>query len=199
MRFSNGTWQTPQLALQAAQQPSIVTRYSASNASPRRPARQVSIARQASVRSRAVSTPVSLPEDSISTIATPPGSGPRQLRPSLIEAGAAASLSSERRDLQCSLIGLTVKIGLVLMAAVSLVRLASAYQERMDRQGELHAVLQLEQAKLAKARHRFDQLFGVEGEQRLIREQNQWIAPNRLRVVWKPAPGATPRPASSNP
>ena len=105
----------------------------------------------------------------------------------LIETGAAASLSSERRDRLCSVIGLAVKCGLVLMAGVSLVRLAGAYQERMDRQGELAAVLQLEQAKLAQARERFDQLFGVEGEQRLIREQNQWIAPNRLRIVWKPA------------
>ena len=111
-----------------------------------------------------------------------------------MEAGASASLSSERRDLHCSVIGLTVKFGLVLMAAVSLVRLAGAYQERMDRQGELAAVLQLEQAKLAKARERFDALFGVEGEQRLIREQNQWIAPNRLRVVWKPSPGEAPSP-----
>ncbi len=103
-----------------------------------------------------------------------------------MEAGAAANLSSERRDLHCSVIGLTVKVGLVLMAAVSLVRLAGTYQERMDRQGELAAVLQLEQAKLAKARERFDVLFSMDGEQRLIREQNQWIAPNRLRVVWKP-------------
>ena len=92
------------------------------------------------------------------------------------------------------MIGLTVKLGLVLMAGVSLVRLAGAYQERMDRQGELAAVLQLEQTKLAKARERFDALFGVEGEQRLIREQNQWIAPNRLRVVWKPAPAVAPSP-----
>jgi uncharacterized membrane protein YheB (UPF0754 family) len=107
----------------------------------------------------------------------------------LIEAGAAASLSSERRDQLCSSIGLTVKLGLVLMAGVSLVRLAGAYQERMDRQGELSAVLQLEQAKMAKARERFDQLFQVDGEQQLIREQNQWIAPNRLRVVFKPANG----------
>jgi len=78
-----------------------------------------------------------------------------------------------------------VKLGLVVMAGVSLVRLAGAYQERMDRQGELAAVLELEQGKVAKARERFDTLFSVEGEQRLIREQNQWIAPNRLRVVWK--------------
>lgn len=118
---------------------------------------------------------------------------PRPQRPALIEAGAAASLSQERRDYICSLIGLTVKLGLVVMAGVSLVRLAGAYQERMDRQGELAAVLELEQGKVAKARERFDTLFSVEGEQRLIREQNQWIAPNRLRVVWKqPSAGNGP-------
>lgn len=107
------------------------------------------------------------------------------VRPTLIEAGAAASLCQERRDLVCSVIGLTVKLGLVVMAGVSLVRLAGAYQERMDRQGELAAVLQIEESKLAQARDRFDALFAVDGEQRLIREQYQWIAPNRMRVVWK--------------
>ncbi|MEB3171567.1 MAG: hypothetical protein VKK43_09350 [Synechococcaceae cyanobacterium] len=107
---------------------------------------------------------------------------------------ALQALSSERQELICSLIGLSVKVGLVLVAGVSLVRLASAYQERMERQGELAAVLDLEQAKLAKARERFDHLFMVEGEQRLIREQNQWIAPNRLRVVWQSPENGQPNP-----
>jgi len=96
--------------------------------------------------------------------------------------------------LLCSVIGLTVKCGLALLAGVSLVRLAGAYQERMERQGELAAVLHLEQAKLARARERFDRLFSLEGEQRLIREQSQWIAPNRLRVVWNKA-GDPPFPS----
>lgn len=99
--------------------------------------------------------------------------------------GQTATLSPERRELLCSGIGLTVKLSLALLAGVSLVRLAGAYQERMERQGELAAVLDLEQAKLARARERFDRLFGTDGEQGLIREQNQWIAPNRLRVVWE--------------
>jgi len=112
------------------------------------------------------------------------------------------ALSSERRELLCSVIGLTVKLGLVVVAAVSLCRLAGAYQQRMERQGEIAAVLELQTAKLAKARERFDQLFMEEGEQRLIREQSQWIAPNRMRIVWGaasdslPAAGA-PDPASS--
>ncbi|MEO1003861.1 MAG: hypothetical protein AAFX65_12215 [Cyanobacteria bacterium J06638_7] len=128
--------------------------------------------------------------------AAPSGRAPSaQGRPALIETGAAASLSLERRDLVCSVIGLTVKLALVAVAGVSLVRLAAAYRERMDRQGELAAVLQIEQGRLARARERFDALFTVEGEQRLIREQNQWIAPNRLRVVWKQTPPAAPAQA----
>ena len=113
-----------------------------------------------------------------------------QPNPQIISGGEAAALqtlSTERQELLCSLIGLALKVGLVVVAGVSLVRLASAYQERMERQGELSAVLDLERAKLSKARERFDHLFMVEGEQRLIREQNQWIAPNRLRVVWQQA------------
>jgi hypothetical protein len=106
----------------------------------------------------------------------------------------ALSLNEDRRELVCSLVGLTVKIGLVVMAGVSLCRLAGAYQERMDRQGELSAVLEIEKAQLAKARDRFDQLFMVQGEQKLIREQSQWIAPNRLRVVWQSADPAQDRP-----
>lgn len=128
--------------------------------------------------SGAESRPASLPK---------PASQPD---PQIISGGEAAALqalSSDRQELICSVIGLALKVGLVVVAGVSLVRLASAYQERMERQGELAAVLDLERAKLSKARERFDQLFMVEGEQLLIREQNQWIAPNRLRVVWQQA------------
>jgi hypothetical protein len=110
------------------------------------------------------------------------------------ETAALQALSAERQELLCSLIGLVVKMGLVVVAGVSLARLATAYQERMERQGELSAVLDLEQAKLSKARDRFDHLFMVEGEQRLIREQNQWIAPNRLRVVWQTPEASQPTP-----
>jgi hypothetical protein len=110
--------------------------------------------------------------------------------------GHLLAISQERRELVCSVIGLMVKLGLVAVAGVSLVRLAGAYQQRMDRNGEIVAVLELEKARLARARDRFDELFMVAGEQRLIREQSQWIAPNRLRVVWQTPP--SPLPPSSN-
>ena len=110
--------------------------------------------------------------------------------------GHLLAITQERRELVCSVIGLMVKLGLVAVAGVSLVRLAGAYQQRMDRNGEIVAVLELEKARLARARERFDQLFMVAGEQRLIREQSQWIAPNRLRVVWQTPPTPLPPPST---
>lgn len=109
------------------------------------------------------------------------------------------SLSSERRELLCSVIGLAVKLGLVAVAGVSLFRLAGAYQQRMERQGEITAVLELQSARLSRARDRFDQLFMTEGEQRLIREQSQWIAPNRMRVVWQDHSSTSPVQTASVP
>ncbi len=106
--------------------------------------------------------------------------------------------SPERQELLCSVIGLGVKLGLTLLAGVSLTNLAGAYQQRLDRHGELSAILDIEKAKLRKAQDRFDQLFATDGEQRLIREQQQWIAPDRLRVVWaQPAGSERPSPVGS--
>ena len=93
--------------------------------------------------------------------------------------------SSPNQELVCSAIGLTLKGGLALVALVSLVRLGGAYQTRLDRFGEISAVVEIQDAKLLKAQDRFDRLFSTGGEQRLIQEQDQWIAPNRLRVVWQ--------------
>ncbi|MEY3768234.1 MAG: hypothetical protein RLZZ11_1304 [Cyanobacteriota bacterium] len=102
--------------------------------------------------------------------------------------------STPAQELICSGIGLTLKAGLALVAVVSLVRLGGAYRERLDRYGEITAVLDIQQAKLNKAQHRFDNLFTTGGEQRLIQEQDQWIAPNRLRVVWKQPAAASSEP-----
>jgi len=97
-----------------------------------------------------------------------------------------------RQEVLCSVIGLSVKLGVALLAALSLTQLGAAYQQRLDRHGELSAILDIETARLRRAQDRFDKLFSKEGEQKLLREQEQWIAPNRLRVVWE-----APRQSSS--
>jgi hypothetical protein len=124
----------------------------------------------------------------------------RQAAPGGVQAGGAGALlsglrpSSAGQELICSGVGLTLKLSLAVVATVSLVRLIAAYQQRLDRYGEITAVLDIQKAKLLKAQNRFDTLFATGGEQRLIQEQDQWIAPNRLRVVWKQSPAAPDSP-----
>lgn len=96
----------------------------------------------------------------------------------------ASVVAALHRETLCSSLGLGLKVAVALVAGISLLRLAGAYQERMEHHAELRAVLDVQTAKLEKARNRFDQLFAIGGEQTLIRQQGQWIAPNRLRVVW---------------
>ncbi len=80
---------------------------------------------------------------------------------------------------------LALKFGLIALATLSLVKLCFAYNQRLHRHGELTEVLSLESAKLKSLQSRFDHLFTIGGGRRLIDEQDHWIAPNRLRVIWR--------------
>ena len=99
----------------------------------------------------------------------------------------AASIQKQldRQELRCSLIALAAKSGLILLGCVSVARMSVAYQERLERHSELAAVVSVESAKLESLQAKFDRLFTLGGEKRLISEQDQWIAPNRLRVIWR--------------
>ena len=108
--------------------------------------------------------------------------------PSAPDAASLAALlqhQNDRRELLCSTLALAVKVGLIFLGSVSLVRLSVAYQERLDRHGELAAVVDVEANKLQGLQQRFDTLFTLGRDKRLMDEQEQWIAPNRLRVIWR--------------
>ena len=102
-------------------------------------------------------------------------------------ANRAASIQRQldRQELHCSLIALAAKAALILAGCVSVAKMSVAYQERLDRHGEIAAVVNLEAKRLETLQNRFDRLFSIGGEKRLLSEQDQWIAPNRLRVIWR--------------
>ena len=112
---------------------------------------------------------------------------PRRPLQSLAAADRAALIQQrlDRQELQCSLVALAAKVGLILLGCVSITRLSVAYQERLERHSEIAAVVAVETAKLESLQTGFDHLFTLGGEQRLLRNQDQWIAPNRVRVVWR--------------
>ena len=102
-----------------------------------------------------------------------------------VDRAALIQRKLDRQELHCSLIALGAKVGLILLGCVSVVRLSVAYQERLERHGEIAAAVAVETAKLESLQSGFDRLFTLGGEQRLLENQDQWIAPNRLRVVWR--------------
>ena len=102
-----------------------------------------------------------------------------------VNRAASIQRQLDRQELHCSLIALAAKAAMILVGCVSVARLSVAYQERLDRHGEIAAVVNLESKKLETLQNRFDRLFSIGGEKRLLSEQDQWIAPNRLRVIWR--------------
>ncbi len=90
-----------------------------------------------------------------------------------------------RRDLLYSYVALVFKLGLLVVFATSLLNLGLASHERVNRNIELSYLLEKESKKLHRLRLRFDKLFTNGGESSFLKEQDQWITPNSVRVIWR--------------
>ena len=90
-----------------------------------------------------------------------------------------------RRELLYSNVGLILKLGLFIVFSTSLVNLGLASHQRLNRNLELSYLLEKESKKLHTLRRRFDKLFAMGGEESFLKEQDQWIAPNSVRVIWR--------------
>ena len=90
-----------------------------------------------------------------------------------------------RRELLYSNGALILKFGLLAVFATSLVNLGLASHQRVNRNLELSYLLEKESQKLHRLRRRFDEMFADGGEQSFFKEQDQWIAPNNVRVIWR--------------
>ena len=90
-----------------------------------------------------------------------------------------------KRELLYSHVGLFLKFGLFIVFATSLVNLGLASHQRVNRNLEMSYLLEKESKKLDKLRLRFDEMFTNGGEQSFLKEQDQWITPNSVRVIWR--------------
>ena len=98
---------------------------------------------------------------------------------------SALQLQEEQREFIYSSMALVMKLGFLSLGVVSLVKLGFASHQRVGRHAELTTVLDVESVKLVSLQKRFDRLFTIGGDRRLMDEQDQWIAPNRVRVIWR--------------
>ena len=90
-----------------------------------------------------------------------------------------------RRELLYGYGALLFKLGLLIVFSTSLVNLGLAAHQRVNRNLELSYLLEKESKKLYRLRRRFDEMFVNDGEQSFFKEQDQWIAPNSVRVIWR--------------
>ena len=105
-----------------------------------------------------------------------------------VDAATLASslqLKEQQRDYIYSLMALVMKSGLLSIGVVSLVKLGFASHQRVERHAELSSIVEVESVRLSSLQSRFDRLFTIGGDRRLMDEQDQWIAPNRIRVIWR--------------
>jgi len=89
------------------------------------------------------------------------------------------------RELMYGYVALTLKFGLLFLFGSSLVSLGLASHQRVHRNLELSYLLEKESKKFHRLRLRFDEMFTNGGEQSFFKEQDQWIAPNSVRVIWR--------------
>ena len=90
-----------------------------------------------------------------------------------------------KRELIYSYVSLILKLGLFVVFSASLVNLGLASHQRVTRNIELSYLLEKESKKLHRLRLSFDEMFTNGGEQIFLKEQDQWITPNSVRVIWR--------------
>jgi len=84
-----------------------------------------------------------------------------------------------------SLVFLIIKICFSLLATISLIKLGYSSKVRLNRLSEIQDSFSFEKARFNVLTSRFDDLFSSEGEQRFMKDQDQIISRDIIRVIWR--------------
>ena len=91
----------------------------------------------------------------------------------------------EKEDNFVSLIFLIIKISFSLLAIVSLIKLGYSSKVRLTRLKEIEDSFSYEKYRFNVLTNKFDDLFSSEGEQRFMKDQDQIISRDIIRVIWR--------------
>ena len=80
---------------------------------------------------------------------------------------------------------LIIKICFSLLALISLVKLGYSSKVRLTRLREIQDSFSYEKYRYNNLSSRFDELFSAEGEQRFMKDQDQIISRDIIRVIWR--------------
>ena len=83
------------------------------------------------------------------------------------------------------LIFLIIKICFSLLAVISLIKLGYSSKVRFTRLREIQDSFSYEKYRFNLLTNKFDDLFSAEGEQRFMKDQDQIISRDIIRVIWR--------------
>ena len=99
--------------------------------------------------------------------------------------GSAFIKRQQKQDNFVSLIFLIIKISFSILAIVSLIKLGYSSKVRLTRLREIKDSYSFEKYRLNVLTNKFDDLFSSEGEQRFMKDQDQIISRDIIRVIWR--------------
>ena len=91
----------------------------------------------------------------------------------------------QKEDNFVSLIFLIIKISFSLLAIVSLIKLGYSSKVRLTRLKEIEDSFSHEKYRFNVLTNKFDDLFSSKGEQRFMKDQDQIISRDIIRVIWR--------------
>ena len=80
---------------------------------------------------------------------------------------------------------LLLKICLFLLSFISLTKIVNITQFRISRLKEIKDSYLYEKDRFKKLTHRFDNLLSYQGQQRFMKDQDQMISRDVMRVIWR--------------
>jgi hypothetical protein len=90
-----------------------------------------------------------------------------------------------KQDNFVSLIFLIIKICITLLSIISLIKLGYNSKFRLTRLREIKDSFSYEKYRFNVLTNRFDDLFSFEGQQRFMKDQDQIISRDIIRVIWR--------------
>ena len=97
----------------------------------------------------------------------------------------AFKIKQKKQEEFVSLVFLIIKICFSLLAIISLIKLGHSSKVRLTRLREIQDSFSYEQYRFNVLTSRFDDLFSSEGEQRFMKDQDQIISRDIIRVIWR--------------
>ena len=99
--------------------------------------------------------------------------------------GSVLIKRQQKQDNFVSLIFLIIKICFSLLAIISLIKLGYSSKVRLTRLREIEESFLYENYRFNVLTVKFDDLFSSEGEQRFMKDQDQIISRDIIRVIWR--------------